>query len=103
MWEGKRAQAQYHGIMQELLKDVRTRAAAGQLLESSVAGHLLRIRQPGSGAPLSDDLLLPEIAVFFFAGDISFSCHLPGSMLLQKPIYQRELPGMAEMRLVHHR
>ena len=71
VWEGKRAQAQYHGIMQELLADVRARSAAGQLLDSSVAGHLLRIRQPGSGAPLTDDLLLPEIAVFFFAGELS--------------------------------
>ena len=71
VWEGKRAQAAYHAIMRELLADVRARASAGKLLDSSVAGHLLRIRQPGSGAALSDDLLLPEVAVFFFAGKAS--------------------------------
>ena len=61
--QGKRALRAYIGIMGRLLADIKARAAAGQLLESSVAGHLLRLRRPGSEGPLPDDLLLPEVAV----------------------------------------
>ena len=68
--EGKAAQATFHGIMRELLADVRVRAAAGQLPDSTIAGHLLRIRQDGSDAGLKDDLLLPEVSVFFFGGGV---------------------------------
>ena len=68
--QGRRALRAYTGIMGRLLADVKARAAAGQLLDSSVAGHLLRLRAPGSNGPLPDDLLLPEVAVgaccFFF-------------------------------------
>jgi hypothetical protein len=62
---GRRALRAYIGIMRRLLADVKARAAAGQLLESSVAGHLLRLRRPGGGADavLPDDLLLPEVGV----------------------------------------
>ena len=34
----------------------------------SLAAHLLRLRDPITGGPLSDDRLLPEIATFFIAG-----------------------------------
>ena len=62
---GRRALRSYIGIMGGLLANVKARAAAGQLLESSVAGHLLRLRRPGSSAAavLPDDLLLPEVGV----------------------------------------
>ena len=43
--QGKTDQAKYHKLMRKLLEDVKRRAAAGELLSSSVAGHLLNIRQ----------------------------------------------------------
>ena len=42
--QGKADQAKYHGLMRKLLEDVKQRAAAGTLLSSSVAGHLLNVR-----------------------------------------------------------
>ena len=36
--------------------------------DMSIAAHLLRIRDPVSGAPLPDDLLAGEFGVFFLAG-----------------------------------
>ena len=68
--EGKAAQATFHGIMRDLLADVRKRATAGQLQDSSIAGHLLRLAQDGSDAGLADDVLLPEVGVFFFGGKV---------------------------------
>ena len=43
--QGKSDQSRYHKLMRKLLEDVKQRAAAGKLLSSSVAGHLLNIRQ----------------------------------------------------------
>lgn len=43
--QGKADQGKYHKLMRKLLVDVKRRAAAGKLLSSSVAGHLLNIRQ----------------------------------------------------------
>lgn len=34
----------------------------------SIAAHLLRLRDPATGQPLSDERLLPELAVLFVAG-----------------------------------
>ena len=45
MRQGKADQEKYHKLMMKLLEDVKRRAAAGKLLSSSVAGHLLNIRQ----------------------------------------------------------
>ena len=42
--KGKADQGKYHALMKRLLADVKQRAAAGQLLSSSVAGHLLNVR-----------------------------------------------------------
>ncbi|EIE19314.1 cytochrome P450 [Coccomyxa subellipsoidea C-169] len=67
--EGVANQGKYHALMRNLLADVKARAAAGELLDSSVAGHLLRLRDPKTGKQLPDELLLPEIATFFFAGE----------------------------------
>ncbi|CAL8468296.1 g7836 [Coccomyxa elongata] len=67
--QGAANQKKYHSLMRKLLADVKARAAKGELLESSVAAHLLRIRDPKTGVPLPDELLLPEIATFFFAGE----------------------------------
>ncbi|CAK0779841.1 hypothetical protein CVIRNUC_004867 [Coccomyxa viridis] len=67
--KGKADQSRYHSLMRKLLADVKRRAVSGQLLSSSVAGHLLNVRDPHTGKPLSDDRLLPEVATFFFAGE----------------------------------
>lgn len=32
------------------------------------AGHLLRVKDPETGLPLTDDLLVPEIGTMFIAG-----------------------------------
>ena len=42
--QGKADQGRYHGLMRTLLADVKRRAVSGQLLSSSVAGHLLNVR-----------------------------------------------------------
>lgn len=42
--QGAANQKKYHSLMRKLLADVKARAAKGELLESSVAAHLLRIR-----------------------------------------------------------
>ena len=36
--------------------------------DQSIAAHLLRIRDPDTGAPLADDLLAGEFGLFFSAG-----------------------------------
>ena len=45
--QGKADLGKYHTLTRKLLKGVQQRAAAGKLLSSSVAGHLLKIRQAG--------------------------------------------------------
>ncbi|KAK9914782.1 hypothetical protein WJX75_000489 [Coccomyxa subellipsoidea] len=67
--QGVANQRKYHALMRDLLADVKKRALAGELLDSSVAAHLLRLRDPKTGKQLPDELLLPEIATFFFAGE----------------------------------
>ena len=42
--KGKADQSRYHSLMRKLLADVKRRAVSGQLLSSSVAGHLLNVR-----------------------------------------------------------
>ena len=36
--------------------------------DDSMAAHLLRIQDPSTGQPLSEDLLLPQVSVLFWAG-----------------------------------
>ena len=36
--------------------------------DDSLAAHLLRIRDPNTGQPLSDEWLLPQVSVLFWAG-----------------------------------
>ena len=38
--KGKADKSRYHSLMRKLLADVKRRAVSGQLLSSSVAGHL---------------------------------------------------------------
>jgi hypothetical protein len=67
--QGKTDQAKYHGLMRKLLEDVKQRAAAGKLLSSSVAGHLLNVRWDES---------LAHILIFCW---ICGAAHWPGCKL----------------------
>ncbi|KAK9820314.1 hypothetical protein WJX72_008814 [[Myrmecia] bisecta] len=62
--EGKAAFRRYHGISEWLLKEIRTTPPA----PSTIAGHLLRIKDPATGNPLADERILPEISILFMAG-----------------------------------
>lgn len=37
-------------------------------VDDSIAAHLMRIQDPHTGQLLSDDLLLPQVSVLFWAG-----------------------------------
>ncbi|KAI3438694.1 hypothetical protein D9Q98_001114 [Chlorella vulgaris] len=68
--EVRRAQRHWGALQQHMkgiLKQIRSQ---GPLKEGdeSIAAHLLRLKDPHTGKPLSDDRILPEIATFFIAG-----------------------------------
>ncbi|KAL4859962.1 Cytochrome P450 4V2 [Chlorella vulgaris] len=78
--EVRRAQ-RYWGALQQhmkgILKQIRSQgplkgdAGTGMPAlegDESIAAHLLRLKDPHTGKPLSDDRILPEIATFFIAG-----------------------------------
>ncbi|CAL8468141.1 g7680 [Coccomyxa elongata] len=62
--EGKAATQRFHGVMRGLLTTMRSKRPD----ESSIAAHLLDIKDPDTGLPLSDARLLPEISILFMAG-----------------------------------
>ncbi|KAK9819693.1 hypothetical protein WJX72_001295 [[Myrmecia] bisecta] len=62
--EGKKAFDRYHDIEKWLLNEIRTTPPA----PSTIAGHLLRIKDPATGKPLADERILPEIGILFLAG-----------------------------------
>jgi cytochrome P450 len=64
--EGKRQLARFHKCILELLEDLKTRRS--EVDPRTIAGHLLRITDPKTGKPLTDDELAAEIGIFFFAG-----------------------------------
>lgn len=53
--------------MRALLDEVKARGPPAAC-DVSIAAHLLRLRDPASGQPLSDDILAGEFGVFFAAG-----------------------------------
>ena len=53
--------------MRRLLRTVKERGPPAPD-DVSIAAHLLRIEDPVTGEPLSDERLLPEIATLFVAG-----------------------------------
>ncbi|KAL4444155.1 hypothetical protein ABPG75_011892 [Micractinium tetrahymenae] len=57
----------FQARMQQLAEDVRARSQPADS-DQSIAAHLLRLRDPHTGQPLSVDRLVPEIATFFVAG-----------------------------------
>ncbi|EIE20661.1 cytochrome P450 [Coccomyxa subellipsoidea C-169] len=62
--EGKAATLCFHGVMLGLLAGMRRERPA----ETSIAAHLLDIKDPDTGKPLEDARLLPEISILFMAG-----------------------------------
>ena len=53
--------------MRQLVKEVQARGPV-QDDDVSIAAHLLRLRDPDTGAPLSEDVLTGEFGVYFTAG-----------------------------------
>ena len=56
----------FRGMMMELLQEIKGRGLAPD--DTSIAAHLLRIRDPATSQPLPDDRLAAEIGVFFTGG-----------------------------------
>ncbi len=53
--------------MKTLLKEVKARGPP-KPSDVSIAAHLMRLKDPRTGLPLEDDLLVGEFGVFFSAG-----------------------------------
>ncbi|CAL5223871.1 g6460 [Coccomyxa viridis] len=61
---GTAATKEFHKVMQSLVKSMRTETPD----PSSIAAHLLEIKDPSTGKPLDDKRLLPEVSTLFMAG-----------------------------------
>ena len=57
---GKRDLRAFQDMMRGLLAELRARGPPADG-DTTIAAHLLRMRDPASGQPLSDDQLLPEV------------------------------------------
>ena len=57
----------YQARMRELVMEVKARGPPAAE-DVSIAAHLLRLKDPDTGVPLSDDLLTGEFGVYFAAG-----------------------------------
>lgn len=62
--EGEAITKRFHSIMQSLVDGMHKERPA----ESSIAAHLLDIKDPETGGPLDDKHLLPEVSTLFMAG-----------------------------------
>lgn len=57
----------YQQCMRELVAEVKARGSPSEN-DPSIAAHLLRLKDPDTGLPLSDDILTGEFGVYFTAG-----------------------------------
>ena len=64
--EGERNLRQVHTILRGLLQKLRK--VDPESLGNTIAGQLLRLKDPATGKPLSDDVIMPEIGTMFLAG-----------------------------------
>ena len=55
-----------HIIIRNLLQKLRK--VDPESLGNTIAGQLLRLKDPKTGAPMSDDVIMPEIGTMFLAG-----------------------------------
>ncbi|CAL5225848.1 g8631 [Coccomyxa viridis] len=62
--EGTAATKAFHKVMQSLVDTMRSETPD----PSSIAAHLLDIKDPSTGKPLEDKRLLPEVSTLFMAG-----------------------------------
>ena len=65
--QGERDFCAFRGIMADLLKEIHERGEPSDL-DTTIAAHLLRIRDPVTCRPLPDDRIAAEIGVFFTGG-----------------------------------
>ncbi|GAB4816064.1 hypothetical protein N2152v2_003110 [Parachlorella kessleri] len=65
--EGERHFAGFRAHMERLLALLKAKGPPAES-DMSIGAHLLRLKDPHTGQPLSDDRLLPEIATLFVAG-----------------------------------
>ncbi|KAI3424890.1 hypothetical protein D9Q98_008274 [Chlorella vulgaris] len=64
---GERDLRDMQGRMRLLLAGIQARGPPADT-DTSIAAHLLRLRDPSTGKPLDDERLAAEIGLFFFAG-----------------------------------
>lgn len=89
---GTRAWGVYKAHMRALVAEVKARGPVRDD-DQSIAAHLLRLRDPATGAPLDDDLLAGEFGVYFAAGIESAGNALTWTtyLLSQHPDVERKL------------
>ena len=64
--KGERDLRQVHIIIRDLLQKLRK--ADPQTMGNTIAGQLLRLKDPATGEPMCDDVIMPEIGTMFLAG-----------------------------------
>ena len=64
--EGQRHLRKVHTIIRSVLQKLRQ--VDPESLGNTIAGQLLRLRDPSTGELLSDEMVLPEIGTMFLAG-----------------------------------
>lgn len=64
--EGQRNLRKVHTIIRGVLQKLRQVDA--ESLGNTIAGQLLRLRDPSTGELLSDEMVMPEIGTMFLAG-----------------------------------
>ena len=65
--QGRHLFLRFQERMRALLKEVQARGTPAES-DVSIAAHLLRLRDPATQEPLSDDLLTGEFGIYFSAG-----------------------------------
>jgi cytochrome P450 len=65
--KGLKAIRVFKKAMRALVKEVKARGPVSSH-DVSVCGHLMRLRDPRTGEPLDEDLLVGEFSLFFSAG-----------------------------------
>ncbi|KAK9819257.1 hypothetical protein WJX81_005098 [Elliptochloris bilobata] len=65
--KGRRDLNAFHSMIRVLLAELRARGPPADD-DTTIAAHLLRMRDPATGLPLSDEQLLPEVSIIFAAG-----------------------------------
>ena len=97
MRRGRRDLAQFRALMAGLLAEVRARGEPAAA-DTTIAAHLLRIRDPATGAALPDDRLAAEIGVFFTGGFETTGHTIAWALLMISQHARVEARVLAELR-----